>query len=236
MTKRKTSPFSGAWMSSLLVEAKPVPAWANVEEKEALEQEVSEGDARKWNEIFSRIRNEPGNIDPGPVMAALMRAVEVWRFERQRCAADPEPAQWASILRAIEVPNAPMPGQIDMLNTEVSRLPAQVIGVLNTALFRRCEVGTSRIFERMREGDEASAAMLRDTLRDMIDALRGLRGRSGPRLRPVMAARLRAVHAAIVAASDVKPAPARALAAGLLRQCGIPAPEGRSQLADLFRK
>lgn len=236
MTKRKNDSFNGAWMSSRLTDAAPVPTWADDATRAALVERDAEAESAAWQRIADRVTNEPGDIDPAPVLAALRRAVEVWRFEQQRYAATPEVKQWGGLLRKVRVPESLDPFAALELQNAIRRLPAQVQGVLDHELFRRADIGASALFHRMREGDTTAPELLRSVLSDMAAGLALVRAKRGPRLRAIMVDHLRHVHTAIVAASKVSDVPARALAADLLREVGIPAPAGRSQLAEIFRQ
>jgi hypothetical protein len=222
-------------MAPRLTDPRPVPAWLDETGRAAFEQADRDAEAKAWRDIELRVRNEPGVRDPAPIMAALRRAVEVWRFERQRYEADPQPAQWESLLRAIEVPDTADLRGIEAFRRAVHRLPAHVLAILNTVLFERASIGTVVLFQRIQEGDRDMLPLLRDALRDMADGLKHVRARPGPgRLKPVSTTQLRLVHAAITTTSEVPTLRARELAAALLRLCAIPAPSTRGQLAKLL--
>lgn len=204
MTKPKTRPFAGAWM-----------------------------DGRVPVDLLRRqMRNWCMTINVDPVIAVLSRQHELWKFHTHQIAADPEPSQWASLLRAIKVPVSPSRMETDELRRKIrTMLPAQVIGVLNSELFKRAKVGAGELFDRMIEGDDGATTLLRATLKDMAEGARYVKGKRGPRLD--VGPPFRAAHAAVMANSTMRDTDARVLAAELLRTCGIPAPLGRSQLASL---
>lgn len=208
MTKRKTAPFHGAWMN----------------------RQVPDPLLRK------RMSNEADvEIDAAAVIVVLSRQMELWRFNLEWQTTDPEPSQWASLLRAIKVPQSPTRLEVIELRHRVhTSLPAHVIAVLNDVLFRRAEVWTVALFDRMLAGDPASVDVLRVALVDMAESAKLVKGKRGPRLKQDIGPTLRAVHRAILENSQMPDVPARALAADLLRICGIPAPESRSQLAKLL--
>ncbi|KAF1721966.1 hypothetical protein CSC75_04395 [Pseudoxanthomonas wuyuanensis] len=168
--------------------------------------------------------------------------MELWRFNLQRQDADPQPAQWVDLLHAIKVPDTPNFRDVDTLRAQVEALPVRVAGVLNEVLFKRAEIGRVALFERMMRdatprnatASPADVVLLRGALVDMIESLRYVRGRRGPKLKQDIGPVLRAVHAAIVTNSRMADVPARELAADLLVMCGIPAPKGRSRLSELF--
>src|SRR5690606_23275317 len=123
----------------------PVPAFAP--ERVLAQHEAAEAEALR--RIQERIRNEPGRIEPDPVIAVIRRQLETWRWERQRKDQDPEPSQWASLILAVKVPARPDFAQVVEIRRTVHALPAQVLGVLNDALFQRAEIGTVALFTRM---------------------------------------------------------------------------------------
>lgn len=215
MTKKKTGVFKGAWMDGRV----PEP--------------VLRG-------RMAAYRREA--INPEPVIAALSRQMELRRFWIDRQAVEPEPADWASLLRSVRVTDAPDFREVDVIRNQVHALPAHVIAVLNQALFERAGIGSVALFERMMRaatvGDgfagPGDVALLRSVLADMIEGLQHVTGKRGPRYDVVPA--LRAVHRAIVENSAMADVAARTLAADLLNDCGIRAPTGRSRLAQIFSK
>ena len=205
MTKKKTGVFTSAWMDGRVPEKL----------------------------IRQRLANETSaNIATDPVLAALRRALEVWRFNQSWRATEPPPAAWAGLIAAIEVPVPMTVRDAIELRSRVWKLPRHVLAFVDHHLFLAAEIGRVALFKRLYdEPTDADAALLRDTLRDIHDGLRLMSGKRGPK--QDTATPLRAVAQAIANHSSMKAVPARDLAADLLRICGIPAPEGRSQLAAL---
>lgn len=216
MRKTRTTSFHGAWKNGTI----PVEL------------------------LRARLRNEMAAcIDPAPVLAALSRQMEEWRFNLEWQDADPQPGQWAELLLKIRVPDVPDYCEVADIGHSLRALPAFVIGVMSGELFKRADVGTATLLERMRNDaiDTGAASpddanLLRGVVADMVAGLAYVKGKRGPKLKRDIGPTIRAVHAAIVANSTMGDVPARELAADLLIICGIPAPTSRSRLAELFSR
>ena len=237
MTKRKTQPFHGGWMDETLTGGVPLSRFAAVE----IARKHAEAEADAQRRISDRIRAEPGRISPKPVIAVLRVQLGIWRFNRKRIDRDPEAAQWAGLMRKVVVPESPDFNQVSELQSAVRKLPAQVIGMLNAVLFQRGQVGVTDLLQRMIDAAmptggraaESDAALLRDALAAMIatppKAKQGPRADAGPMFRALVA---------VISESAVESVLVRdvhALAADLLRDCGVKVPQSRQELSRLAR-
>lgn len=241
MTKARTNPFHSAWVDETLTGGRPLPAW----NREAVEADFNAAESAAHERIKARIENEPGSIDPRPVIDELRRQLGIWRLHRQSQDNEPEPNQWATILRAMKVSDAPDFHEVDTLRRQVFALPGRVGAVMDTALFQRSDIGRVGLFERMwtdasvRGGSASTAdvSLLRGVLTDMIESLRYVRGRSGRNAHNDAGLAFRAVVAAIVVNSEaVRETAARMLAAELLKDCGISLTQNRQNLAKLAKE
>lgn len=184
--------------------------------------------------VITRLRTESATIDPAPVLAALCRSMELWRFDQKRQAAEPEPAEWAGLVAAIAVDSPVTHEGALLLTRRIGALPAQVLAWIDTALFEDRRIGRVQLIARLTESpNDQDAQVLRDALERVRVFLENVRGKRGPR--HAVGPHLRRVVALLVE-QGIPSVRARVLAADLLRLCGIPAPEGRSQLAALVRE
>lgn len=189
-------------------------------------------------ELLAILANEPRTkINADAILGAVSRQREIWRFDLTRRSLDPQPAQWVDLVRAIEIPEQPTLAQILQIQREIGALPAMLIGGLNHHLFFVCGVSKLRLFERLQTAiEEADVKALRTAFALLAADVSSVVGKRGPKAD--FGPPLRAVANALIAYSSppMKPASARALAAVLLRECGIRVPESRSQLAKLAAK
>jgi hypothetical protein len=172
------------------------------------------------------------------VLLVLRRQVAAWRFDVQRRDVEPEPAQWDARLRAIVVPAAPTFEQVAGIKRQVRALPRRVLAVLDAALLRLYDIGTAALLDRFGKAPTAhDAKCLRSGLVVVRSELAKVKGKRGPRadvgpsFRAVVAALK--VHAVVRAGKRFTADAVRELAAELLRDVGMPAPEGRSRLIAL---
>ncbi len=242
MTKRKSAPFHGGWMNPNLTESEPMPSWLPESERTDRERAFESGEAEAAAEIMQRIRSEPGDIEPEPVIAVLRDELARFRFNRQWQDEDPEPKQWNTLLRKIHIPDVLDFHNVDALSTQCRALPAHVIGVLNGELFKRAGIGCGPLFVRMMKdatdrdatASQTDADLLRSILADMIESLRYVRGKPGRQARNNAGSAFRALVAVIMAnAQKMKETDARALAAELLANVGIPISQNRQNLSKL---
>ncbi len=207
MTKPKHGHFAGAWLDGHIEKAV----------------------------ITARLKSEGHAIhDIAPVLAVLSSIAAAWRFNHERQVVEPRPAQWHELLAAITVPPTLTPATVVQVRAQISHLPAGVLAYLNQLLFQSEGRGWRDVLDRL--GVDADAAVtLRAALGMLAEGLRGVHGKPGPHPANSVGHALRELVAVLLANSKLKPVKARELAAELLRMVEIPAPEGRSQLADLMR-
>jgi hypothetical protein len=202
MTKKKTEHFSGTWMDGRLPEALLRP----ILDKHI----VFEDDKRR-------------------ILSVLSRQIEIWRFEFERRAKEPEPAQWASLVAAVEVPNRPDALSLMELNRALRKLPLHVQAVLAQAVFEQFECSIETLCTALHS---ERRLWLSGWLQQAVTELKRLRGKRGPRAN--VADPLRAVHAVIFEVKATRGTDRRKLAAELLKVCGIPAPTSRARLAAML--
>lgn len=207
MTKRKTGAFAGAWLDDRI----PVA------------------------QLRARLEAESVyTVDVDAVLLTLRRAMEIWRFDLARRSAEPQPAEWRGLVEAIAVPESPDPLQMLRIQEQITRLPAQVIAALDIAIYREHEIGFRQLLDRIvHEADSAHVGILRSALERVAAECGRIRGKRGPRQDPAPA--VRAVTVALQQNSTMRAVAARQLAAELLIIAGIPAPQGRSQLAKIMK-
>lgn len=207
MTKPRTGVFRGAWVDGTV----PV------------------------TQLRERINAEPGSIDADPVISVVSKQRAAWKFDKLRRDTEPEPAQWADLVKAVSIPASATDHKgLTRLKADIDRLPPRALAELDGYIFRSCSVGWRGLVARVLDtGDPADMEVIREALTVLSDALPRVRGKRGPKWDPGPA--LRAITEAILTHSDLRPVPARQLAAELLNVCGIRVPSGRSQLAKLVR-
>lgn len=184
--------------------------------------------------LAATIANHPGggSINTKRVLEILGRQMEVWRFDLERRNTEPQPAQWAGLVRKIVIPADPELIDVMQIDYETQLLPAQVLGALSHELYRRCNMSRLALFDRVRAGEIELLDTLREVLNDMAGQLDYIRGKTGPQAD--IGPAFRAVHAALLDGSDLKDGAARELTGELLNMCGIPAPRSRSRQAELI--
>lgn len=205
MRKSKTGVFHGGWMDG----------------------RVNERDLRLI------LRNEIVLGDHDAIIATLSRAMAVYRFDRARRAIEPEPADWAGLVAAIEV-SWPMDVRaVETLRRNVRSLPLKVAAVLEAYLFKEAGIGIPILFERMMLApSESDFRLVESALQGLSEATRLVRGIPGPKAD--IATPLRKIVNELMR-QGMKTGRARTVGSDLLNTCGIPAPKGRSQLSELMR-
>jgi hypothetical protein len=208
VTKRKTGVFRGAWVDGTV----PV------------------------TQLRERINAEPGSIDADPVISAVSEQRAAWKFDKQRRDTEPEPAQWSELLASLDVPAATTDHKaLTRLKRDIDHLPLRVLAELDGYIFRSCSLGWRGLIARILDtGDPADLELIRGALAALSDTLPRVRGKRGPKWDAGPA--LRVITEAILKHSNLRPVPARVLAAELLNMCGIRVPSGRAQLAKLSRE
>jgi hypothetical protein len=207
MTKPKHGHFAGAWLDGQIDRAL----------------------------ITARLKSEGHAIhDIAPVLVALSSLAAARRFNHERQSVEPRPAHWQELVAAITVPATLAPADVANVRAQISRLPAGVLAYLNQLLFQAQGLGWREVLGRL--GFDADATVtLRAALGTLAEGLRGVHGKPGPHPANSVGQALRELVAVLQSHSTLNSVKARELAAELLRMVEIPAPEGRSQLAELMR-
>lgn len=243
MTKRKNDPYRGGWMNFRITGGAPVPAWLSDEQRRELLAKAAEAEAAARLDLLkliANIREEAGHFgsreaalkDEGTQRVAwvVLKRLAVWRFDKQRRDTEPEPAEWEGLIRKIKVPERPTQMEALALDRSVNQhLPLLVLAELDGALLRAADIGRAELFDRLIDNPTAEdAALLRDTLTALADALTRVRGRTGNKAD--VGPHLRAVCAALQSHCSFSLPAARPVAAELLNAVGIRAPRGKTQL------
>ncbi|MDT4851871.1 hypothetical protein FQZ97_860770 [compost metagenome] len=234
MTKRKFGVFRGGWLVESVTCPSRIPTFLNDEQRRELIDAQRLAEDRARDELRLLIENHGYGIQPAPILGELLRQAGIYRFEAERIAVEPAPAEWAGLIAEIEIPERPSWLQALEVRRRVGRLPLHALAVLDTLLFRAISMGRVGLLQRLCEAPSAEdAQLLRQALADMVEELSRLKGKRGPRLDVGPA--FRALTAVILANSSLKVGPAHQLAAELLRACGIKCPSSRGQLSKLAK-
>jgi len=213
VTKRKTDPFDGHWFDL-------------------------HGTELPLDELRVCLANEPEEIDPNPVIATIVREVALWRFDKARRDADPEPAQWSSLVPSLpEAP--PSVSELCTVRRELQSLPVIVSGLLNSYIFQMTGTGwrgqIDPIIDTATEVAHGRADYDDRTLEQYQTLVAALSFFAEARYRvrrphPDSGPALRAVTAAIQENSPLRKVRSAELAAYLLDLCGVRVPHGKSQI------
>lgn len=205
MRKSKTGVFRGGWMDGRINE----------------------------RELRLILRNEIALTDHDAILAKLSRVMEVYRFDRNRVAIEPEPADWSGLVAAINVSWPMIFGEVDSLRRKVEALPLHMVAVLDTHLFMVEGLGTRALLRRMLSTPaENDFRLLESSLRDLAESARHVKGIRGPKsdgARP-----FREIVGELMRQGS-KAGRAREIASELLNRCGIRAPKGRARQSEIMR-
>lgn len=234
MTKRKFGVFRGGWLEEGVTRPSRIPAFLNDDQRQALIDAQRQEEQRARVALRLLIENHGYGIQPEPILDELLRQAGIYRFEAERIAVEPAPAEWAGLIADIEVPDRPNWLQALEIRRQVGRLPLHALAVLDTLLFRVIGMGRVGLLQRLCESPSPEdAQLLRHALADMVEGLAGLKGKRGPR--QDVGPAFRSLTAVILSNSGLKVGPAHQLAAELLRACGIKCPSSRGQLSKLAK-
>jgi hypothetical protein len=189
-------------------------------DREAFDYACVWDDAIAEEKLRVLIKNQPGHVTVAPVVASIRNTLANWRFESRRVEVDAEPSQWASMLRAIDVPKE-WPGyrRLEVIRVELSRLPPTIDALLSEHIFRQAQIGLPALFARIQSSDQESCLaaewlLLSSAVDEVAQRLTRIRAKRGPRRNK--GKYVKAVADAIRAASDLSEAKSIALAADLL--------------------